>query len=425
MATPLNQRINDVFLSHSSRDKPVFVDALYGWLTQGAGLKVSYDRGLASGNISVNLDKAIDTCRSAIMVISGNSTQSQWVETEAGRLMEEVSRCGGDFRVATLRIDSDADAPGLFKAFKHVDAPDGKLSPQGAALLIETLFGGKEGAGKPIYFSRGWRPAERAAAERIIYALQTFGLKLVCDWTDQPRYSIDRVRKIMDGTGGLAAILPHRGNGLTSSYIIDEVAAARSAGLPVLIFAHKDVVLRPDWSSSDVIQFDSDLDQLEKSRTVDKFANEIEEFARQWKKPPGEHVFLGHSLEESIKDEFQMPRRLLSRLTGLPVEVGGLVSGSDAQSEIVRLIQDAELCVIDITNMTYKDLPAKIDFALNSCIEAGIALGSNKNLYLTCRAPRRTPPFMFRNKQVWYYEEEVDLVGKLRQIAALHRRMVL
>jgi TIR domain len=425
MAIPLNQRINDVFLSHSSRDKPVFVDALYCWLTQGAGLKVSYDRGLASGNISANLDKAIDTCRSAIIVISGNSAQSPWVETEAGRLMEEVSRCGGDFRIATVRIDNDADAPGLFKAFKHVDFADGKLSADGAALLMETLFGGNEGAGKPVYLSRGWRPAERPAAERIIYALQTFGLKLVCDWTDQPRYSIERVRKIMEGTGGLVAILPHRGNGLTSSYIIDEVAAALNAGLPVLIFAHKDVVLRPDWSSAEVVSFDSELDQLEKSRTVEKFANEIEGFAHQWTKPRGEHVFLGHSLEESIKDEFQMPRRLLSRLTGLPVEVGGLVSGSDAQSEIVRLIQDAELCVIDITNLTYKDLHPKIDFALNSCIEAGIALGCNKDLYLTCRGPRRTPPFMFRNKQIWYYENEIDLVAKLRQIAALHRRMVL
>jgi hypothetical protein len=32
---------------------------------------------------------------------------------------------------------------------------------------------------------------------------------------------------------------------------------------------------------------------------------------------------------------------------------------------------------------------------------------------------------MFRNKQVWYYEDGVDLVGKLRQMTVPHRRMVL
>jgi TIR domain-containing protein len=425
MGNPLNQRANNIFLSHSSRDKVDFVDGLYKWLTQQAGLKVWYDRGLVGGLVSSNLDKAIDTCRSAVIVLSRNSVSSQWVEAECNRLQEEVARCGGDFRIATIRLDA-VDPPGLFKAFKHIDAVDGSLSADAAAVLMETLFGGKESAGRPVYLSRGWRPAERPAAEQICSALQTFGLKLVCDWTDQSRYDIARVRNIMDATGGLAAIMPHRGNGATSSYILDEIAGARAAGLPILAFVHKDVVLRPEWSLSDAAAFDRSIEEQDGNQVIDTFGNSIEEFARAWKKPArGEHVFLGHSLEESIDDSFQMPRRLLSRITGLPVEVGGLVGGTDAQSEIIRLIREAELCVIDITNLTYKDLPDKINYALNSCIEAGIALGCSKDLYLTCRGPRRTPPFMFRNKQVWYYDDGLGLVGNLRQIAAFHRRMVL
>lgn len=62
---------------------------------------------------------------------------------------------------------------------------------------------------------------------------------------------------------------------------------------------------------------------------------------------------------------------------------------------------------------------------VNSCIEGGIALGCDKVLYLTCRGADRTPPFMFCNRQVWFYEDDLDLIAKLRQIAAEHRRMGL
>lgn len=40
MGTSLNCRANDIFLSHSSRDKLDFVDGLYQWLTKKAGLRV-------------------------------------------------------------------------------------------------------------------------------------------------------------------------------------------------------------------------------------------------------------------------------------------------------------------------------------------------------------------------------------------------
>jgi len=159
-----------------------------------------------------------------------------------------------------------------------------------------------------------------------------------------------------------------------------------------------------------------------------KYGNQIEDFSQEWKKPSkGEHVFLGHSLETTINDSYSALRRMVSRITGLPVESGGLVTGHEAQSEIVRQIRDAEVCIIDLTNSSHQGLPEKINFALNSCIEAGIALGTGKekNLYLTCRGQRRSPPFMFRNKQIWFYADDLELVGSLRQIAALHRRMVL
>jgi hypothetical protein len=424
MATQFNLRANNIFLSHSSRDKLDFVDGLYHWLTKQAGLKVWYDRNLVSGMVASNLGEAIDTCKAAVIVLSENSVQSRWVEAEYNLLEEERAR--SDFRVATIRL-GEVEPPGFLRSFKHIDVTDGHLTGTAAALLMDSLFGGRDrAAGRSVYVSRGWRAADRGVEERICGALQMSGLRLVCDWTDQPHYDESRVRRIIESTGGLVAILPHRGNGETSKYILREIDAARDIGVPVLVFAHRDIALRPEWSLPDPLVFDPAMHSRADSDVADQYLNRIEEFVQSWRTPVrGEHIFLGHSLEESIDDKFQTARGMLGRITGLPVEVGGLVTGQEAQAEIIHLIREAGLCIIDITNMTYPDLPPKIDFALNSCIEAGIALGSDKTLYLTCRAPRRTPPFMFRNRQIWFYEDDLELIGNLRQIAAQHRRMVL
>ena len=71
--TPLNQRANNIFLSHSSKDKLDFVDGLYQWLTKTAGLKVWYDRNLVSGAISSNLEIGIDSSKAAVIVLSEHS----------------------------------------------------------------------------------------------------------------------------------------------------------------------------------------------------------------------------------------------------------------------------------------------------------------------------------------------------------------
>lgn len=428
MATPINQRPNDIFLSHSSRDKTAFVDELFTWLTRRAGYKVWFDRGLASGGLSTNLDEAIDTCRGAIVVLSESSVKSQWVKSECDRIHSEWADRKGEFSIATIRIDQ-VEPPGLLKSYKHIDVLDGKFSAETAALLVESLNGGRDSAlGRPVYLSRGWRDSEHAPAECIANICKSSGLKLVCDFTDQPHYSADRVRDIMDSTGGLIAVAPHRGQGKTSSYILREIEMARDLGLPIIAFTHSDVERANIPSFAESVVFDANIVSLDVHQVEDLYSEPLAEFAAQWRKPKrGEHVFLGHSLEESIGDRFAMLKRMLSRVTGLPVVTGGLVGGEEAPTEIVKLIQDAELSIIDITNKVHPNLPDKINFALNSCIEAGIALGAGraKTLYITCAGPRRSPPFMLRTKQIWYYDDGLELVGALRQIAYAHRRMVL
>lgn len=116
---------------------------------------------------------------------------------------------------------------------------------------------------------------------------------------------------------------------------------------------------------------------------------------------------------------------MISRVAGLPLVVGRMADGLDVPQSIVNDISRADFCLFDITNKEYQNLPAKIDFALNSCIEAGIALGARKTMYLMCSGQERSPPFMFRSAQVRYYREDLDLVAHLYKSIAQHRRLII
>ena len=62
---------------------------------------------------------------------------------------------------------------------------------------------------------------------------------------------------------------------------------------------------------------------------------------------------------------------------------------------------------------------------LNTCIEGGIAKGADIPLYLLSRGPRRRPPFMFRDQQVWYFSDDIELLGIIHRIVYPYRRRVL
>ncbi|HEY3473810.1 MAG TPA: hypothetical protein VGK56_04320, partial [Anaerolineales bacterium] len=62
---------------------------------------------------------------------------------------------------------------------------------------------------------------------------------------------------------------------------------------------------------------------------------------------------------------------------------------------------------------------------LNTCIEAGIAMGARRRLHLVARGPRQKPPFMFRDQQVWYYNNDVELLGIIHNLVRPYRRRII
>ena len=109
-----------------------------------------------------------------------------------------------------------------------------------------------------------------------------------------------------------------------------------------------------------------------------------------------------------------MARRVAEVVTGLPCLSGDQLTGNHAQGQIVDKISTSALSIFDLSD------PAKI----NTYVEAGIALGANVKYELVSRGKRHSPPFIFRDKEVFYYETPAELLGLVRKLTLDIRRVV-
>ena len=66
-----------------------------------------------------------------------------------------------------------------------------------------------------------------------------------------------------------------------------------------------------------------------------------------------------------------------------------------------------------------KNEEQKMETFLNTCIEAGIALGTKRQLRLVAREPRDRTPYMLSNHQIFPYANDVELLGIIHRIAFL------
>jgi hypothetical protein len=214
----------------------------------------------------------------------------------------------------------------------------------------------------------------------------------------------------MSGCGALVAVVSHRGEGKTSSYILREIEFASSVGLPALALVENGVDTSferwPNVIARPLPPLQSDI-----SAALDGV---ISDFAETVGEPPRPaHAFFGHSFDGTDAETWSCVRRCIEVDSGLPCISGDSIAGGDVQHQIIERIRDATFCVFDIT-----------EDRLNSCIEAGIALGADTAFELVCKAPRRRPPFIFRHRQVWFYETPTELIGLVRKLALPYRRVV-
>jgi hypothetical protein len=129
--------------------------------------------------------------------------------------------------------------------------------------------------------------------------------------------------------------------------------------------------------------------------------------------PFAHSVFYGGSLlrDGELND---LVRRLVELETGLRCVVGAQLTGQHAQQEIIDKISGARLMIADIS-----------DDNRNTLIEAGIARGAGTRLYPVARGRPQATRFMFRDREVSFFEEDCDMLGIVHRLAYPHRRRIL
>lgn len=457
------------FLSHARLDKQNVVDTINDWCKEKAALRVWYDtENLAHGLLGNEISRAMANCQAAIIAVSKASVESRWVNRELNLAMKQQDRFPG-FQIIPLRID-DCECPPEMDIMRAVHLEEGQFTAKAATQLIEALYWHESDPVslylRPIYLALSWRRDSAKWANTIISWLKSKDLRVVGDAPDQTtmKREPDRIPKMVASCSGLVAILPNRQNGRTSPYILREIAIALEKDIATL------VILEPglDWdklsTSEELHGVKAKLGKLVCVRANECFsvnsgaqnngsheltsskAEELEAFAEDLGRPrrPA-YCFYGYGFKSDIdrrKYIHPLGRRVIEAVTAMPCIVGDDIIGAQIQEEIVERIKAATFCIFDIsdapgllTSTAAEEIvaqnglkdgasPDRRSFLLNTCIEAGIALGAGVPFVLLARGQRTSPPFMFRGQQVLYYTSELDFVGQVHKACLKFRRRI-
>lgn len=417
---PLRERAFDTFLSHAHADKAL-VDRIHGWLLH-AGIQVWYDAThLAPGEpIASALGEAIGQCRSVIVVLSKASVASGWVKDEWNQAAVERNRHGGDaargFRIIPLRLE-DCAVPPFLEATKWVDLA-GRLDELNAwAELLDALADGsaETDARRPfdLYLSCSWRDGrEQQLVQAVLPRFGAPDLRLIGDSPNWPNFNGNRVATLMRSCCGVVALIPNRPRSADRDELKHFIAEARLAArlqLPLLLLAEDGAELPSDLQSA------LRLSASGKAPDPERLEDELQGFLERCRaRPRAGQVFLAVDFDAALRPRNELLRRLVQRCTGLHCVLGEQIGGDAVQRAIIAMIRQSVWVLADIS-----------DNPLNTCIEAGAALGADVECTLLAREPYQKPPFMLRGPELKLYRDELDLLAIVHRSAREHRRRVI
>lgn len=415
---PLHKRDYDVFLSYAHTDKK-FVDSLYGWLKE-AGIQVWYD-GVemdAGAAIATGLRRAINRCRSIVLVGSEEGLSRNWVKTEYNAAFDESQKVDG-FRVIILCI-GNANTEDLMNGVSWINMQETVLDIDTAFAILRGFYPGEKlpnpANSRDIYVSYSWHSEDNMSAMAVCKNLAAKGFRLVGDAKDQEGYdSGKRVERIISSCGAFVSIIPFRkpipekpGEN-PYKYFLSEIEFAQTLGLPIVIIAD------PKAKESIGDQNECYILETKATKCTDDIDSALERLWDDWQRPNRPHyIFCALDLTSDMARRDSALRHLVERVTGMRTIVGTEISGGNLNKEIMKSVCGSFLVLADIT-----------DDNLNTCIEAGMALAAGTNLHLISRGKSRSIPFMIRHGQMLFYESEVQLVSVIHSIVRRYRRKII
>jgi hypothetical protein len=208
------------------------------------------------------------------------------------------------------------------------------------------------------------------------------------------------------------------GGGSTSEYILKEIRIASELSLPGFIVAEPTVHFE-NIEGIQIIQiYPKDYPNDNKV-----FINQLYSLKEEWKEPRIPHyIFFATDLDENNKLRNIAVKKLVQKVTGMYCMLGEDIREGQVQIEIIKRIVNSFVMIADISKFSSEKDES---FNLNTCIEAGIARGAGILLYLISRGPRKSPPFIFRDQQVFFYEDDSDLMRIIESLLLPYRRRIL
>ena len=421
---PIHKRTFLSFISHAHANKDI-VDQIEAWLREKANIPVWYDsRHLPAGStIASALGSAIEQCRTMIIVMSERSVSSGWVQEEYEVAIGQRAASRNDFRIIPIRIE-ECDVPTMLRSTKWIDLVGTGFTLEKASELLLSLYRAdtqlEVGKNQDVFISRSWRErpeTELLLANTVCNSLNEAGFRLIGDWEDQKGFGEgNRVEEIISSCGGLVSILPDRGDGKTSKYMLQEIEFAQKMNLPNIIVAEETVEIPENISEKATSIVRIAQDKIQEQKFVqDKVLPAIDILSEEWEKPANPHyVFYGTDFDDEHLERNKLVRRIIERVTAMPCIMGDDIREGQVQQTITEKIQNAFMMIADISADN-----------INTCIEAGIARGASIPSNLVAQAPRQRPPFMFRDQQVWHYENDLELLGVVHSIVRDYRRRVI
>ncbi|MCC6155346.1 MAG: toll/interleukin-1 receptor domain-containing protein [Candidatus Hydrogenedentes bacterium] len=424
---------------------------LHRWLTRDAGFQIWFDEShLEAGSpVAARLAEQMSACRAWIVLASRNSVGSAWVIAERDQALHCATENPG-FSLIALRTDDCAlgQAWPAFSRFNWLDMTGGTLTNAIAREVIDRLDGrtwsGRQTGLRDVYVSRGWRPADRDFADAVCEGLcaRRWLLRLIGDSADQTSFVPDRIREILSACGGHVVILPSRGSGGVATehdyrYLIRELDISAELGIPALMLAESDTKL-PDSLARFACRLTMDGDfhaswAIEPPDWLEKFLEELRAPLRR------QHIFLAAEFNENLERITHL-REFVEAVTGLPCHIGRDFEGQRLREQIVDGIASASVFVANLSSSN-KSAPGVTGVNLNTCVEAGMALGASAVRVLSGKSPfpvflmgqcapnekGRTSrlPFMFRDSQITWYSTESELLGHVRRLLLPYRRRVI
>lgn len=415
MSLPMNRRKFHSFISSVNTNGDL-VEQIKHWLTDKAGISLLYDAPQFRSEDSAEdkLENALGLCQSMLIPISQQSIDSGWAKREFELGIKHQAVTEGLFRVIPVRVE-ECVVPDFLRLFPYVDITENGFDMAAAAKLLLGIYSNGiasgEGKSHDVFIIRPWVGDEYRLVNVVCKTVKRVGFRLIGNSTDQPS-NIDFIKKLASGCGAAVAVIPNGINDKAAKKIVNELEVLCSLGLPLVVVS-EDLVKIP----SHVVNHALDILRLDASSTniEEQIYAIVLRLQEEWVNPlEYQYIFYGTDLKDVHKVRNRLLQKVVRQISTMPCLMGEDIQRGQIQNEIVNLIIHAQMMIADTSKEN-----------LNTCIEAGVAIGANVPLNLLSGDDRHKPPFMFRDRQIWHYQDDLDLLGIIHKLVLPYRRHIL